>query len=198
MDQRRRRIDRVAAPDLLDGVGQLTVDDVRALRDECRHEEARLSYQRRVLQAKIDIVDAHVAARTGGDPPETASLLERLPVILGDDAPPGDRVPRAAPLYTPEDGDTRRRDDADPDDGALGRVPDLPDAELHALAERLVREERIISELRRVVLDHLDGLQAELVARYRDGGIAVDDVVRAAAAPTAGASQRPRAGRDRA
>ena len=59
----------------------------------------------------------------------------------------------------------------------LGRLPDLSDDELVTAVERLREEERNISTLRRTVMDHLDRLQQELIARYRDGATSIDEVV---------------------
>ena len=60
----------------------------------------------------------------------------------------------------------------------LGRLPDLTDPELVAAVQRLKEEEQAISALRRKVMDNLDRLQQELIARYRDGAASINDVVR--------------------
>ena len=60
----------------------------------------------------------------------------------------------------------------------LGRLPDLSDPELVAAVQRLTEEEQAISALRRKVMDNLDRLQQELIARYRDGAASINDVVR--------------------
>lgn len=184
----RRRIDRITAPDFLDGVERRPVVELRALRDDCREEEAQLSFARRVLQGRLDIVRAVVAQRSGANAPSSGegTLLEGLPDILADERRPsaiGDAhvAPvREAPVST----DGRRAADALLLDASIGRLPDLPDDELLLLVDRLSAEERRISDLRRTVLDALDALQAELVRRYAADASVVSDAVADAVATT--------------
>lgn len=192
MDQseRRRRIDRITAADYLHGLGQRSAAELRAMRDECRQEESRLSYNRRLLHGTLDIVRAELSRRAGAEP-TTGGLLEQLTSILADEPPAGPRAVRDAPLYDPEQADGRRREDVQLADAVLLRLPDLDDAEVAALAERLSAEERAISGQRRTVLAHLDRLQEELMARYRDGSATVDEVVASVARPDAGGRQDP-------
>jgi hypothetical protein len=182
MEQRRRRIDRVTADDFLDGVEDKGPGELRAMRDDCREEEARLSYTRRLLQARLDIVRAELARRRGED--EGHSLVEELPDILADPNSTRRDQPHArlSPVYAPS-GDERRSEDRLTDDTAVGEVLDLDDEALASLAERLDGEEQTVSALRRTVLHALDRLQEELVARYRDHGH-LDEIVAAAVPPT--------------
>jgi len=188
----RRRIDRIVADDYLEGLAELSIDEVRTLRDECREEEARLSYARRLLQARLDIVRAEVASRAEGVGAERGrGLLDALPGILADDPMPstlGDA--RSAPVYDPDprEDNGRRLGDGVLGDAALGRIPEASDEELVALVERTADEERRVSDVRRIVLDRLDALQAELIGRYRSGSVDVDAIVSAAV----GRSGRPR------
>lgn len=174
--QGRRRIDRVAAPDFLEGIEERSAQEIHAMRDECRQEEERLSFERRLLQARIDIVRAEQARRRGES---TESLIESLPGILADDAT--SRRPetqaRFSPVYSPDATHTRRAGDrAGPN---LGELPDIEDRDLDQMLHRLVGDERAISDLRRRVLDHLDRLQAEVAARLQDGSLGADDILRA-------------------
>jgi hypothetical protein len=184
---RRRRIDRVTADDFLDGVDERSTDELRGMRDECRQEEARLSYARRLVQGRIDIARAEAARRERGDA-EPLDLVALLPTILADEPPSQQREARAVSLYTPEGPLGQRAHDALLDDPALGRLPDLRDAEVDELLERLRAQERDVSATRRRVLDHYDRLQAELIRRYRDGG-AGDAIAAVVGQPAAGASQ---------
>lgn len=172
--QGRRRIDRVAAPDFLDGLDGRSTGEVRAMRDECREEEARLSYARRLLHGRLDVARAEQARRRGESP---GGLIEALPSILADrtSSRRGQAQARQAPVYTPGADHDRRAEDAE--GLGLGQLPDLDDDELAALLERLDRDEQALSELRRRVLDHLDQLQDEIVARLRDGRIDPGDLV---------------------
>ena len=178
----RRRIDRVTSPAYLEGLGDADLATVRSMRDDCREEEAGLSYARRVVHGQLDIVRAEQRQRGGGD---DEGLVSTLTDILADEPANRGRQLRDAPIYVPDDHEYGQRShDTLIDDSALGRVPELDDAELAALLERLEEKERHVSSLRRTVLDNLDRLQDELIARFRDGSANVDDVVASAVAAT--------------
>jgi hypothetical protein len=173
--ERRRRIDRVTSDDYLADIGNADVPTIRSMRDDCREEETRLSFARRVLHGQMDIVRAEQRRRSGDD---DTGLVGALSEILADDPAPRSREARSAPMYAPEDGGYgQRAHDTLVDDAQLGQVPDLSDEELVALSDKLQEKEAHISSLRRTVLEHLDGLQDELIKRYRDGNVDVDEVV---------------------
>jgi hypothetical protein len=172
----RRRVDRIVSPDYLHGIEERTASELRALRDECRDEEEQLSYSRRVLQAQLDIARTEAARRSG----ETdEDIVTKLPGILADEPPPGRREARAVGFRVPERSG-RRLGDLDSPEATLSRLPDLSDAELADLIGRLGEQERRTSQQRRIVLDCIDRLQAELVRRFRDGDVTVDDIMNGA------------------
>ena len=171
----QRRIDRVTDPDLAARIPDLDTGEVRVLRDECRDEESRLSYTRRVLQARADIVRAEVERRSG-EGRSSEELLRDLPKILADQ-PSARRDARSLGVYEPDSGQGRREEDLLIADAALSRLPELDEDELRDLATRVADGERRISDQRAVVLRHLDALQGELVARYRDGRADIGDIL---------------------
>ncbi len=71
----RRRIDRVLGPGYLSGLGELPLKVLRERRDEAAQEETDLSYLRRLLHARIDIVRAEQARRSSGG---EASIVDQL------------------------------------------------------------------------------------------------------------------------
>ena len=79
----RRRIDRITDEDFLDGLADLVPADIRTMRDDCREEEARLSYARRLLHGQLDIALAELQRREGTD---ADSLVSTLTTILTDEA----------------------------------------------------------------------------------------------------------------
>jgi hypothetical protein len=55
-NQGRRRIDRILAPGYGQDIGALDLEDVRARRDECLAEREYLSYLRRLLHGRLEIL----------------------------------------------------------------------------------------------------------------------------------------------
>lgn len=179
----RRRIDRVTAPDLLEGVADQSPDVLRTLRDECREEETRLSYARRVVQGQLDIARMELERRRGGggapaQAGDDEELVERLSAVLADQPSSSAREARSMSFYVPEDEPDRRGDDLRLP--ALGQLPDLDDERIAALIEELQAQEARLSKARRAVLDNLDALQSELVRRYREGDADLDAILSAA------------------
>jgi hypothetical protein len=81
----QRRIDRVLDPGFTEGVDRLALPELRARREEA--EEADVSYLRRLLQGRLDILRAELVRRSAGGDQDVAGLLAGLPKILTDDAP---------------------------------------------------------------------------------------------------------------
>jgi hypothetical protein len=164
-----RRLQRVTAPDYLRELDATDASRIRSMRDECRAEERRLSYVRRVLQGHLDLALDEVARRQDA---EQRPFVARLTLALAgpSNSAGGGRSARAVGLYEPSDG-------ADVAiDVETARLPDVDDASLNALVERLRQRERALSDRRGILLAHLDRLQEALVARYRDGRTAIDEV----------------------
>lgn len=162
----RRRLDRIIAEDYLDDVATLDLEAVRGRRDECAAEESQLSYLRRMLQARLDIVRAERQRRREGG--TSHSLVDALPALLADTPPENPQAARAMRTEPPEH-QMRRREDRLAVDGTLARLPDLSDQELEDVAEQIGREESRVSRIRATVQGRLDALQNALVARYRQG-----------------------------
>lgn len=177
--ERRRRIDRILADDYLDGLEQRSTAELRRMRDECEEEEAGISYARRILQGKLDILRAELARRRDAGSDQAAAVLERLPEVLGD---AGERTPltRARPprfLVPPAVRYHRREVERIADEVVLATMGGRDDAELAALAEELAAKEQELSRIRRVLLDRLDRLQAEIAQRYRAGAADVSELL---------------------
>ena len=79
-----------AFPDL----GSLTDDDLKQLIDDLTKEELEVSYRRRILHGKIDLLRAELQARlrkTGGKSVLDEVDVDKLAAILaGKAAPPSD------------------------------------------------------------------------------------------------------------
>ena len=53
-------LSRLLDPTYLDDVDGLSLDDIRRMRAECQEAEASLSYLRRLIQGRMDIVHAYL------------------------------------------------------------------------------------------------------------------------------------------
>jgi hypothetical protein len=171
----RRRIDRVLADDFLAGVENADLDRLRELRHEADQEDADLSYIRRLLQGRIDIVDAEMRRRAPGG--EDISIVDQLAQILADDTRSTRGVGRHLNVE-PSRVDEHRRDvEQIVADAVLSDVGARTDEELADALERLREYEREVSTLRRQVQAVADALTAELGRRYRDGVADIDSAL---------------------
>ena len=169
----RRRIDRVLAPDYLDGLDALDLDELRARRAEADQEEVDLSYARRLLQGRIDILRAEQDRREGGDvPPEPgtrsdAAIAAALTRILTDDRPRTDRG-RGKHLATEPSrvGEHRREAERAVADVGGSDPTGMTDEELRTALTELADIEARVSRSRRSVQQVVDALTAEVGRRY--------------------------------
>jgi hypothetical protein len=170
-----RRIDRVLAPEYLFGVSKRPLDEVRAMRAETEQEETDLSYLRRLLQGRLDILQAEQARRRGEGP--GGSLIDSLPQILADDrtAPRGSG--RWATVEPSELDSQRRWVEALVSDSEVSDPSRHDDDTLARLVDVLDHEEREVSRKRRAVQAVMDACTAELGRRYRDGAADVGDLL---------------------
>lgn len=134
------------APEL----ASLTLDELRAYRQELITEESRVSYWRRILHARLDLASGDTrfdGMRTVLSQHHSDSRrLAQLPVDApSDGAPP---LPDLTVLWATE------RDD-----------PHGPDSDM---VSRLAAAEHQLSAYRRGLHRRLDTATGELIARYRD------------------------------
>ncbi|MFF7458569.1 ABC transporter substrate-binding protein [Kitasatospora sp. NPDC008115] len=164
-------------PDL----GRLGLDQLRILRRETLEQEADLSYLRRLLHGRMDILLAELDRRPGArpaDPAEPAgALLERLPAILTDAPSTVRRSARHVTLGPPRGQQSQLEADALMGDVQLADLAAHPAEELLAALERLRAHEREVSGRRQRLLRTADGCNAEITRRYRDGEARVDDLL---------------------
>ncbi|MBB4687565.1 RsiG family protein [Amycolatopsis jiangsuensis] len=171
----RRRIDRVLAPGYLTGLGDLSLPVLRERRDEAAQEETDLSYLRRLLHARIDIVRAEQQRRSSGG---ESSIVDRLASILADNAlGPAAGSGRHQQLEPSRAGEHRRHAEALIGNTDLTDVGALPDDKLAAALETYAAEESSVSDARRRVQGVMDTLNAEIAARYHSGAATVDDLL---------------------
>lgn len=165
------------ADDLLDGLGELAIEDVRTRRAACQRLETQLSYVRRLAQGRLDIVAAEITARRDGTQGDR-SLVEQLTEALSDriTAPGNGHLPMVL-----EPGDIDPELVAGLDRAApaakVSEPGSMSDDELRQVAEALAALERDVSSRRRAMFGRIDALQAEIVRRYRSGEADVDSLL---------------------
>jgi len=170
----RRRIDRVLAPGYLDGISERSLPEVRSLRNDAAQEETDLSYLRRLLHARIDIVRAERRRRAEGGGP----VVEDLAAILSDPARPAPAGAGRLQRLEPTRAESHRRYiEALVADVDLSDVSALSDDTLAEALAAYENEERSVSKCRRDVQAVMDRLNGEIAARYRAGTASVDDLL---------------------
>lgn len=127
----------------------LSLDELRAYRQELITEESRVSYWRRILQARID---------TATGPDDDGAPVSNLRSVLTRQQESSRRL-AVLPVH---------------DAVGLPPLPDLgalwdcgPDAD-DAVLNRLTTAEAELSAYRRGLHERLDDATSELIARYRD------------------------------
>ncbi|MEV5982671.1 ABC transporter substrate-binding protein [Streptomyces sp. NPDC052114] len=158
----------------------LRLPELRELRRSAQQDEADLSYLRRLLQGRIDILRAEIAGRRGPGSPApgpAAPLVERLPEILTD-APARHRSSaRHVTLGTPHGEEYRRLASEMLAEVELSDLAARTDDELHTAMGRLVRYEQQVSRRRQLLQRTTDDCSAEIARRYREGEAQVDDLL---------------------
>ena len=188
--QRRRRTRPTARRDL--ALAHLTLADLRGYRQELQAEETRISYWRRIVQARIDVLRADPQTDPQTDPRAD---------------PHGRMVPHLRQVLTDAPIRSRRRALIDavpvedipplPDLGQLWarEVDPADDHAVHQLLDRLTEAEQDLSSYRHALHGRLNAATLELVARYHENPLlalcalpmSLPDAGRPAAAPaTAG------------
>ncbi len=140
-------------PELDPAYATLSLDDLRGLRKELGDEEARVSYWRRIIQARIDLL-------TKGAP--DGDLVERLTTVLAESGAVHRRLANLS---------VRPAEDiaALPDLHSLWtRLVDTRDAAaVESFIEELQEAEQTLSGMRREIHHRLDEATGQLIARYR-------------------------------
>jgi hypothetical protein len=149
--QRRTITSAKPSPHLAD----LTLPELRAYREQLRAEEERISYWRRLIHARVDLIRAGTVA----DSPIDVDALGR---VLGDTGTGQvrEQLLRVRAAETPD-------------------LPDLPDLEgvwvtpadesgIDDALARLGAAEATLTSYRRGLHERIDEATAELIVRYRE------------------------------
>jgi hypothetical protein len=171
-------MDTLTDPAFTGNLQELNLGELRARRDRCSEAEVGLSYARRIVHGRLDIVGAERERRSGTGA-ALGSLVDRLPAILSEHvhAPGNGRLPR---IMIPAEVDLEASHTVDTIAplASMGTVSDLPDEELNRIEAGLVEFEHEVSAQRRLLHVVIDKLQEEVIRRYRSGEADVNDLLR--------------------
>ncbi|WP_324606682.1 RsiG family protein [Kitasatospora azatica] len=161
----------------IEGLG---LDELRILRRDALEQEADLSYLRRLLQGRVDILRAELDRRTLDRrlrPVHPDTLLHQLPQILADSPSNVRQSARHVTLGTPRGEQYQAQADALMGDVQLADLAAHASAELLAALDRLTAHEREVSGRRQSLQRTADGCSAEITRRYREGEARVEDLL---------------------
>lgn len=166
VNEKRRRIDEVLEPDYLADLAEVDLDELRRRRHTAEEVEAQVSYYRRLLQGRMDLLDFELRRRSGD---EDRTLLEALPEILAGgmilEPKPNLRHIETMPPMPSKTG--RRLIDKIMDDDVLIQLPELSDDDAARALSELREVESGLSNQRKQLHGVIDRLQDEIVSRYR-------------------------------
>lgn len=179
----RRPIDRILAPGFTDAVDQLSFGELRERRRLVEQEEVDLSYARRLLQGRLDLLRAEQGARARGEA-ETGvrsdeELAEDLSTAMADGPRDDHGLGRHISVDPSRVGEYRRRAEQAVANVSASDPSALDDLGLSSAIAQLADLEHEVSETRHQVQRVMDALTAEVGRRYATGEAKVEDVLAA-------------------
>jgi len=169
-------LDRLAPVSEAGPLSGLDMAELRARRNALQEAELALSYVRRQVQVRLDIVlDERQHRAVGAAARDASALVADLPKILAEHG--GGAARGSFPdVAVPPEAVEAVVADLDTIIGAreLGAVGSLPGERLDAVADQLEVFERRVSQRRRALHGAIDALQEEMLRRYKTGEASVD------------------------
>jgi hypothetical protein len=160
-------VDALLDPAFLEDATRAPMSDVRRLRRRAEQEEVNLSYTRRLLQGRLDIVRRELQRRAEHD---GRSLVDLLPEILSEKGRgPAHGLGRHQTVQPANPDEYESWVNSLTPSVDLSAIAELSDAKLQKAARALATAESGLSERRRGVQQVMDALAGELGRRYRDG-----------------------------
>lgn len=161
----RRRLDQVLDPDFTTDLASLDIAEVRHRRRLAELEEMDLSYLRRLLQGRIDIITVELSRRDSLHDQDDATIVAHLAVILAAGESNTSMQRFLTPVEPSRTGDYRRRIESVVGDAKWSDVEARTPDELREALHQLKIHEREVSEKRRRVQRVNDLLVQELARR---------------------------------
>lgn len=164
--------------DYVADLGDRSLGDLNAMRAEADDVENEISFERRLCQARIDILQAELDHRAG----KAGDVISRLPEILAKElggGGGGEALPSRAPdLSVPDNaGIPRRRVEEIAGEQTLARLTDMDQGEIEKIIGQLKEHEKNLSRQRRELHAVVDKIQAEIVDRYAKGEADPDSIL---------------------
>jgi hypothetical protein len=181
-----RRIDRILAENYLADLAGRDLAGIRAMRDEADQEEADLSYLRRLLQARLDLVQDEIERRRTGES-VSDDFVGHLTAVLTDagrDRPASQGAGRHRTIEPTNAGEQRRAVEQLVSNDLLTNLPAASEDDLTQALAELRSEEHSVSERRSAVQHIADALGHEIGRRYRDGEANVSTLLESKSEPT--------------
>jgi hypothetical protein len=164
------------APAFVIGLADLSLAELRDRRTQCALAESSVSYERQLIQGRLDIVRDEQARRTDDQVGRAVSgLVDRLPHILTLHAH-SSGVGRPPTFMFPVhlDPDRQERMTRIAPVRALGDLPAQSIEELGTMSDRLEGMEHEISAQRRALHAVFDRIQQEVIRRYKSGEVPIE------------------------
>ncbi|HUZ10086.1 MAG TPA: hypothetical protein VMU76_07960 [Acidimicrobiales bacterium] len=160
-------LDPLLARGYLAGLSERPLEQIQVMRNDCRETEAIVSFIRRVVQGRLDIVQAILEARSAGRETTSEEMVGRLAAIMARPSPPNG-LGRLEGPFAP---DTESKelssvvatilDVADPTDLVVADESDLQRTSI-----RFSELEHVISAQRRALHAIMRGLREAVCERY--------------------------------
>ena len=160
------------------------MDELRAVRSRCQSLENALSYVRRLIQGRVDIVGGELQRRReGGGSGDVSELIGRLPDILSEGSRSEGGPGSVRPPHSMEpDSDVTAQLEVMLDEvitsGELGSVAELDEDRLEAALAGLNDLEDRVSANRKTLHSVIDSVQREVIRRYSSGEESVDNLLK--------------------
>jgi hypothetical protein len=166
-----RRIDRVLDEEFVADLTGMSLQELRQHRTEAEQEEVDLSYLRRLLQGRIDLLQAELRVRAVGGEERVVDDLEH---VLADDHPaPPFGMGRHSTIEPTRVDESQRRVEKLLADVSLSDASAQSDEQLRHSLATFAAEEHKVSAVRHEVQRVMDRCGAEIARRYRDGETSV-------------------------
>jgi len=163
--QGKRKADRIFEEAYLEGLRSWPQELLTEKRSECMALEEEISYNRRLLQGRLDILTHALQAKAAGSETSSAELVQNLPSILANQGPQTS-LGRHLSLDIPTGPSEARRGE----DTLAGfqNLEGLSTEELSSVTQDLKANQNKLSDERKRLHHIIDQLDQELVKRHQN------------------------------